>query len=99
MLTTIQSGGEEEGRAICVNGKMYDVVKIKHTGRNKLILCISDDKEDAVLEQLSSVVKSSFEMPVIRTKETRHLCGRPFKTGFLKQPGLVLSDWKRRRII
>ena len=52
---------EEEGRAICVNGKMYDVVKIKHTGRNKLILCISDDKEDAVLEQLSSVVKSSFE--------------------------------------
>lgn len=52
---------EDEGKEISVNGKMYDVVKIKEAGGNKWILCTSDDKEDAILKELSSVVKSSFE--------------------------------------
>ncbi len=52
---------EEDGKEFSLDGKMYDVAKIKIISGKKYLYCISDNKEDQVLQTRSDAVKSSID--------------------------------------
>ena len=52
---------EEENKEFSLNGKMYDVATIKIENGNTILYCLSDNKEDQVLDNLSSSVRARNE--------------------------------------
>jgi hypothetical protein len=50
---------EEEGREFTLNGKLYDVVRTLHQNDQTFLLCSSDEKEDAVLENMNKITQSN----------------------------------------
>ena len=50
---------EEKGKEFSFNEEMYDVVKIKNEAGKTYALCISDKKEDKIIDILQKVVKSN----------------------------------------
>lgn len=93
LLTTFQADDnrirwEDEGKEICVNGKMYDVVKIQQAGKNKLVFCISDEKEDAVLEQLSTLIKSGIDAAGNGHEKKQAPVRLPVKDWFFETTGI-----------
>ena len=52
---------EEEGKEFLLNGKMYDVAKTKIIGGKTYLYCVSDNKEDQVLQDRSNAVRSGLE--------------------------------------
>jgi hypothetical protein len=52
---------EEEGREFYLQGQMYDVAFIKVTDGKKLIYCLNDSKEKALLESFANAIKSGNE--------------------------------------
>jgi hypothetical protein len=50
---------EEEGKEFSFNGEMYDVVKIKNEYGKTYAFCISDKKEDKVIDALHKIIKSN----------------------------------------
>ena len=52
---------EEEGKEFLLNGKMYDIAKIKIIDGKTYLYCVSDNTEDQVLQNRSNAVKSGLE--------------------------------------
>lgn len=50
---------EEEGHEFFLDGKMYDVARIKNVNGEQVIFCINDEKEEALLDKLSQSVASA----------------------------------------
>jgi hypothetical protein len=50
---------EEEGKEFSWNGEMYDVVKIKNEDGKAYAFCISDKKEDKIIDAIEKIVKSN----------------------------------------
>ncbi len=50
---------EEEGREFMLNGKMYDVVRTLNSGGQTILLCSSDEKEDALLAEMNEITQSN----------------------------------------
>ena len=52
---------EEYGKEFLLKGKMYDVAETKIIEGKTYLYCVSDNKEDQVLQDRSNAVKSSLE--------------------------------------
>ena len=52
---------EEYGKEFLLKGKMYDVARIKTVEGKTYLYCISDNKEDQVLQNRSNAVRSGLE--------------------------------------
>ena len=52
---------EDEGKEFRMHGKMYDVVRIKNEDGKLFVICVSDDKEDAILESLVKTIASNID--------------------------------------
>lgn len=48
---------EEEGKELSFKGQMYDVVREKVRNGNTYLLCVSDEREDKLLTELSDLIK------------------------------------------
>lgn len=62
---------EEENKEFYRFGELYDVVKITPAGNDQFIYCINDKKEEAVLKDFSSAVKSGNDN-TNNGKESKH---------------------------
>jgi len=49
---------KEDGREFYLHGQMYDVAKIKNVNGKTLLYCINDKKGEALLKELSKIVKA-----------------------------------------
>jgi len=49
---------KEDGREFYLHGKLYDVARIKNVNGKSLLYCINDKKEEALLKELSKIVKA-----------------------------------------
>jgi hypothetical protein len=65
---------EEEGREFLYKGEMYDVARIKTVDGKTLLYCVNDEKETALMDQLSDSVQSIHQ----------HNNGKNSKVTFLK---------------
>jgi len=52
---------EEEGKEFSLNGEMYDVVKTKDENAIQYVYCLTDEKEDQVLDALEKVIQSNID--------------------------------------
>ena len=50
---------EEEGKEFSLHGKMYDVARIKKVNGENIIFCLNDEKEEALLKDLSKSIQSA----------------------------------------
>jgi len=54
---------EDEGREFYLHGQMYDVAFLKTVNGKKLIYCLNDTREDALLKDLSELVSGNANKP------------------------------------
>jgi hypothetical protein len=62
---------EEEGREFSMNGDMYDVARTKTVNGATILYCMSDTKEDQLLDDLAKSVRSANDNTA-NGKDTRH---------------------------
>ncbi len=63
---------EEMGKEFSINGKLYDVAKIRLVNGKAFLYCLNDNKEDQVLQDRSNAVRSVTDQNANTNKQASH---------------------------